>query len=110
MTSAFRIVMYNQLKQKTMGMFDFVNEEVEKQEQAKVTEVTNELPEAFQVLTTEKVGNGVHERIVDTFMVDRAKGIIPDEKAKKKAQAMKRVFPDKTYYVVGIYKRIEATY
>jgi len=92
-----------------MGMFDFINEEAEKKE-IETAEVPTELPDAFQVMTTEKVGNSVHERIVDTFMVDRAKGIIPDEKAKNKAKAMKRVFPDNTYYVVGIYKRIIATY
>lgn len=97
-------------------MFDFVNEEEAKKEQAQLKEVPTELPEAFQVLTTEKVAGmnggrgGIHEAIVDTFLVDRANGIIPIEKAKAKAKAMKRVFPDKTYFVVGIYKRIEATY
>jgi hypothetical protein len=84
-------------------------EEAEKEKQ--LQDVPTELPEAFQVLTTNKLHNGsIHEEIVDTFMVDKVKGIIPIEKAKSKAKKMKQVFPDKTYFVVGIYKRIEATY
>lgn len=97
-------------------MFEDINREEEAKQKNQIAELPTELPEAFQVMTTEKVAGmnggrgGVHEVIVDTFMVDRAKGIIPDEKAKNKARKMKEVFPDKTYYVVGIYKRIIATY
>lgn len=98
------------------SLFNEINNEAEKKAQSQTAELPNELPEAFQVLTTEKLAGmnggrgGVHEVIVDTFMVDRAKGIIPDEKAKNKARKMKEVFPDKTYYVVGIYKRVIAEY
>ena len=107
--------MYNQ-NHKTMNIFDEINQEAEKQEKEVVTELPNELPEAIQILTTTKIhglngGNGgVHEQIVDTFMVDKINGIIPIGKAKTKAKKLKEIFPDKTYYVVGIYKRIEATY
>ena len=98
-----------------MSVFEEINNEAEQKEQSQVAEIPNELPEAFQVLHAVKTaglnGKGaIREEIVDTFMVDRATGIIPIEKAKNKAKAMKRVFPDKTFYVVGIYKRIEATY
>ena len=98
-----------------MSVFSEINEEQEKKEQEQGKDVPTELPEAFQVLHAVKTaglnGKGaIREEIVDTFMVDRATGVIPDEKAKNKAKAMKRVFPDKTFYVVGIYKRIIATY
>ena len=94
-----------------MGIFDEINNEAEAQEQIQVKEMPSELPEAFQVMTTTQIqGRGVVEEIVDTFLVDRKNGIVPIEKAKKKAKKLKEIFTDKTYYVVGIYKRIEATY
>ena len=94
-----------------MSVFDEINEEQSKKEQSQTAEAIMEIPEAMQVLTSNKLYNGsIHEEIIDTFVVDKKNGIIPIEKAKNKAKAMKRVFPDKTYYVVGIYKRIEATY
>jgi len=99
-----------------MSIFDEINKEAEKQEKETANEVPTDLPEAVQVLTSSQIQGlnngkgGVHETIVDTFMVDKVNGIIPIEKAKTKAKRLKAIFPDKTYYVVTIYKRIEATY
>lgn len=96
-----------------MGLFDKINEEAEKKENEVQQNIT-EFPEAYQVMTTEKStsqnGTIVREVIVDTFVVDKKKGIVPVGKAKIKAQKMKEAFPDKSFYVVEIVHRIVANY
>jgi hypothetical protein len=96
-----------------MGMFDDINKEAEKM-QEEVIEITD-LPEAYQVRTTEKsIGRDgkteVKEVIVDTFKVDKKNGIIPIDKARGKARLMKIANPTKTFYVVEILHRIVGTY
>ncbi|MDP2692753.1 MAG: hypothetical protein Q8O88_03900 [bacterium] len=99
-----------------MNIFDEINLEAEKQENEVVIDLPTDIAEAVQVLTCTTIQGlnggrgGIHETIVDTFMVDKVNGIIPIEKAKNKAKKLKAIFPDKTYYVVTIYKHIEATY
>ena len=105
----------NQNQQPMTGLFAEINKEEEERQEEIAEETPTELPEAFQVCTSIKqVGASgkpyITEEIITTYNVDRKNGIVPIEKAKAKARAMKNVFPDKTFYVVGIYKRIEATY
>lgn len=96
-----------------MGLFDKINEEAEEKENEVQQNIT-ELPEAYQVMTTEKSssqnGTIVREVIVDTFMVDKKNGIVPSGKAKLKAKKMKEAFPNKSFYVVEIVHRIIANY
>lgn len=86
---------------------DVFDETDEKKEVLKKEDAIAELPEAYQVRGTDSQGR---EEIIDTFKVDRVRGITPIGKAKLKAQAMKRVFPKKTFYVVEIVHRIINTY
>jgi hypothetical protein len=97
-----------------MSIFEEINAEEEKKEVEKQDAIA-ELPEAYQVLTTEQTRglNGktqIREVIIDTFMVDKARGIVPSEKAKIKARKMKEVYPDKSFYVVEVVHRIIANY
>ena len=98
------------------NIFEEINQKAEIQEKEVSSEVPTDLIEAIQILTCTTIQGlnggrgGIHEQIVDTFMVDKVNGIIPIEKAKNKAKRLKTIFPDKTYYVVTIYKHIEATY
>lgn len=92
-------------------LFETINKEEEEKQKLASQNAPIELPEAYQVLKAVKNHAGeIREEIVDTFIPDRAKGIDPIEKAKAKAKSMKRVFPNQTFYAVGIYKRIIGTY
>lgn len=96
-----------------MSMFDQINEEAEKQETAK-QEAIAELPEAYQIMSTERSRNQngvvIKEVIMDTYLVDKKNGIIPVGKAKLKAKKLKEAYPDRSFYVVEIVHRIIATY
>jgi hypothetical protein len=96
-----------------MSLFNEINKEAEEKELANQKAIT-ELPEAYQVMTTEvgrnQNGTVLREVVVDTYAVDKVKGIVPKGKAMLKAKKMKEVYPDKTFYVVEIVNRIVATY
>jgi hypothetical protein len=59
------------------------------------------------VMTTDSNGK---QHIVDTFYVDKVRGIMPIDKARKKAKLMKNVYPNKTYFVVEVLHRTTNVY
>jgi len=65
------------------------------------------IPLAYQIITTkDNQPTGKKDTIVDTYLCDRAKGIVPKEKAQKKADMMKKVFQKNTYFVLASYSVI----
>lgn len=62
------------------------------------------VPLSYQIFSLD---NNKRREIVDTYMCDREKGVVPNLKAKKKADLMQKAFPNKTFFVEGEYAVIE---
>jgi hypothetical protein len=58
------------------------------------------IPMSYQIFSLD---NNKRRDIVDTYLCDRAKGIVPNLKAKKKADLMQKAFPNKTFFVEAEY-------
>jgi hypothetical protein len=81
------------------GLFDLINEEAEQKE--KEASVINEFPIAYQIRRTVKYSSGkTGYEILDTYTCDKEKGIMPIEKARKKASLLKNC------YVIEISEKI----
>jgi len=65
------------------------------------------IPHSYQIFSTHDNSSTGKRDIVDTYMCDRAKGIVPNEKAKKKADLMKLAIKTKTYFVEAEYTVID---
>jgi hypothetical protein len=101
-------------------IFDIITEEANKAEQSlpKVETIKNNLddldlvPEAYQIckLIGGRIENGKtvggEVVIIDTFTCDRAKGIVPNQRAIGKANILKKHDKKNTYYVLGMYKEL----
>lgn len=81
-------------------------DEINQNEENRVEEKIETLPQAYQVRTVK----GGREEIVDTFVVDKIRQIVPIDKAKAKARLMKKAFPNQTFFVVEINHTIVGTY
>ena len=90
----------------SLDIDDLFDSEETTPKQEKVSIKSIEIPVSFQV---RKVSNGKDE-LIETFMVDKVRGIIPIEKAKRKAQLMKSAFPKDSIYVVEVLHRVVKTF
>jgi hypothetical protein len=65
------------------------------------------IPLAYQIFHTHNNEPTGKREIVDTYLCDREKGIVPNLKAKKKADLMKNALPKKTFFVEAEYTVID---
>lgn len=80
-------------------------EKIEEKPQPKKEEPDDTIfiPMDYQVFTTkDNKPDGIKE-IIATYLCDRAKGIVPNQTAKTKADLMQKAFPNKTYFVIATY-------
>lgn len=95
------------------GLFD----DNEMEETAEIVEVTKTatakieiaddeicVPLHYQIFSTNDNTPTGRKDIVDTYVCDRAKGVVPTNRAKGKADGMKKCFPKNTYFVMGYYQ------
>jgi hypothetical protein len=107
-----------------IDIFDIISDESSKAEeahkaaQAALQPVKNNLdeldliPEAYQICKL--VGGKIEEgkvvggqvEIIDTLHCDRSKNYVPNERAKGKANILKKHDKANTYYVIGMYREI----
>jgi hypothetical protein len=62
------------------------------------------VPLSYQIFSLD---SNKRREIVDTYLCDRERGIVPNLKAKKKADLMQKAFPNKTFFVEGEYAVVE---
>lgn len=65
------------------------------------------IPLNYQIFSTHDNSSTGKRDIVDTYQCDRAKNIIPNLKAKKKADLMKLAFKNKTFFVEAEYSVLD---
>lgn len=65
------------------------------------------IPKTYQIYSTHNGEATGKREIADTYVCDRKKGIVPNLKARKKADLMKNAFPTKKFFVEATYVVIE---
>jgi hypothetical protein len=108
-----------------IDIFEIISDETNKaeQEQQAIKEATpviknnldelDLIPVAYQIfkLVKGKIENGKvvggEKTLIDTLHCDRAKNIIPNQRAIGKANILKKHDANNTYYVVGIYDQLK---
>lgn len=104
--------MYNESETDLLsGALDILSNGTEDKKEVSASNEVKEdalyIPKDYQIFSTHNNEATGKREIADTYMCDRKKGIVPNLKARKKADLMKNAFPKKTFFVEATYIMIE---